>query len=156
MRTFANWMIAMFMIMYWGFRVAVAYMAANYIEFIVEPINLTVEIILLFITVVCMVLVFKRNMLGGIIYFISYFGYFGMDLFKSIVPVFKGETVEVNNYMTAFTSLIAIILAFVVLIDLAIDKGRKPKDKKTDWFYTNEEYDRKLDERVDKNNYRTL
>lgn len=156
MRTFSNWMIAMLMIMYWGFRVVVTYMAANYMEFIVEPINLNVEIILLFITVICIVLVFKRNLLGGIIYIVSYFGYFGIDLFKSIMPVFIGETVTVNNYMTAFTSLIALILAFVVLIDLAVDKGRKPKDKKTDWYYANEEYDRKLDERADKNNYRTL
>lgn len=156
MRTFANWMIAMFMIMYWGFRIIVAYMAANYIEFLVQPIDLTIEIILLFITVVCIVLVFKRNIVGGIIYFISYFGYFGLDLFKAVVPVFTGEVVEVNNYMTAFTSLIAIILSFAVLVDLAVDKGRKPKDKKTDWFYTNKEYDRQLDERADKNNYKTL
>lgn len=28
--------------------------------------------------------------------------------------------------------------------------------KKTDWFYKNEEFDRKLDDRADKNNYRTL
>jgi len=41
---------------------------------------------------------------------------------------------------------------------LLLDKGRKanPKDKKTDWFYNNEQFDRKLDERSDKNNYRTL
>ena len=31
-----------------------------------------------------------------------------------------------------------------------------PKDKKTDWFYDNEQFDRKLDERADKNNYRTM
>jgi len=29
-------------------------------------------------------------------------------------------------------------------------------DKQTDWFYKNKEYDRKLDERADKNQYRTL
>lgn len=156
MRTFANWMIAMFMIMYWGFRIVVAYMAANYTEFFVQPIDLTIEIILLFVTVICIVLVFKRNIIGGIIYFISYFGYFGLDLIKAIMPVFIGEVVEVSNYMTAFTSFIAIILSFAVLIDLAVDKGRKPKDKKTDWFYTNKEYDRQLDERADKNNYKTL
>lgn len=156
MRTFANWMIAMFMIMYWGFRIVVAYMAANYSEFFVQPINLTIEIILLFVTVICIVLVFKRNIIGGIIYFISYFGYFGLDLFKAIMPVFTGDVVEISNYMTAFTSLIAIILSFAVLIDLAVDKGRKPKDKKTDWFYTNQDYDRQLDERADKNNYKTL
>ena len=45
MRTFANWMIAMFMIMYWAFRVVVAYQASVYADFFVQPINLTVEII---------------------------------------------------------------------------------------------------------------
>ena len=45
-----------------------------------------------------------------------------------------------------------------VLLDLLLDKNRKenPKDKKTDWFYKNEEFDRKLDDRADKNNYRTM
>lgn len=155
MRTFANWMVAMFMIMYWGFRVVVAYQAANYADFFVKPINLTVEIILLFVTVVCIILVFKRKLIGGIIYFLSYLAYFGTDLFKAIMPVFSGEDVSVD-YMSAFTSFLAIVLAFAVLLDLAVDKGRKPKDKKTDWFYTNKEYDRQLDDRADKNNYRTL
>lgn len=156
MRTFANWMIAMLMILYFGFRVVVAYIAANYSEFFIEPINLTVEIILLFITVICIVLVFKRNIIGGIVYFLSYISYFGIDLFKSIMPLFTDGTAEINDYMTAFTSFIAIILSFVVLIDLTVDKGRKPKDKKTDWFYTNKDYERQLDDRADKNNYRTL
>ena len=55
-------------------------------------------------------------------------------------------------------SIIGIILPIAVLADLLLDKGRKanPKDKKTDWFYNNEQFDRKLDERSDKNNYRTL
>lgn len=155
MRTFANWMVAMFMIMYWGFRVVVAYQAANYADFFVQPINLTVEIILLFVTVVCIILVFKRKLIGGIIYFLSYLAYFGTDLFKAIMPVFSGEDVSVD-YMSAFTSFLAIVLAFAVLLDLAVDKGRKPKDKKTDWFYTNKEYDRQFDDRADRNNYKTL
>ena len=155
MRTFANWMVAMFMIMYWGFRVVVAYQAANYADFFVKPINLTVEIILLFVTVVCIILVFKRKLIGGIIYFLSYLAYFGTDLFKAIMPVFSGGDVSAD-YMTAFTSFLAIVLSFAVLLDLAVDKGRKPKDKKTDWFYTNKDYDRQYDDRADRNNYRTL
>ena len=155
MRTFANWMIAMFMIMYWGFRVVVAYQAANYADFFVKPINLTVEIILLFVTVVCIVLVFKRKLIGGIIYFLSYLAYFGTDLIQTVIPVFSGEAVELEA-MSAFTSFLGIVLAFAVLLDLAVDKGRKPKDKKTDWFYTNKDYDRDYDDRADKNNYRTL
>ena len=155
MRTFANWMIAMFMIMYWGFRVVVAYQAANYADFFVKPINLTVEIILLFVTVVCIVLVFKRKLIGGIIYFLSYLAYFGTDLIQTVIPVFSGEAVELEA-MSAFTSFLGIVLAFAVLLDLAVDKGRKPKDKKTDWFYTNKDYDRGYDDRADRNNYRTL
>ena len=55
-------------------------------------------------------------------------------------------------------SIIGIILPLIVLIDLLLDKNRKenPKDKKTDWFYQNEQFDRKLDDRADKNNYRTI
>ena len=155
MRTFANWMIAMFMIMYWGFRVVVAYQAANYADFFVKPINLTVEIILLFVTVVCIVLVFKRKLIGGIIYFLSYLAYFGTDLIQTVIPVFSGEAVELEA-MSAFTSFLGIVLAFAVFLDLAVDKGRKPKDKKTDWFYTNKDYDRDYDDRADRNNYRTL
>ena len=156
MRTFANWMIAMFMILYWGFRVVVAYQASVYADFFVQPINLTVEIVLLFVTVICIVLVFKRKLIGGIIYFLSYLAYFGTDLFKQILPAFQGASAEIPNYIGAFTSFLGIILAFAVLVDLAVDKGRKPKDKKTDWFYANEQYDRQLDDRADRNNYKTL
>ena len=95
-------------------------------------------------------------MIGAIIYFLSYLAYFGTDLINQIMPVFTGGQAEITNYMGAFTSFLGIVLAFAVLVDLSIDKGRKPKDKKTDWFYTNEQYDRQLDDRADKNNYRTL
>jgi len=42
--------------------------------------------------------------------------------------------------------------------DVLLDKNRKahPVDKQTDWFYKNEQYDRKMDDRADKNQYRTL
>ena len=40
-----------------------------------------------------------------------------------------------------FVSSIGIIIPIAVLFDLLVDKNRKahPKDKKTDWFYKNEE-----------------
>ena len=60
--------------------------------------------------------------------------------------------------MNMFISLLGVALPIAVLLDLLLDKNRKahPKDKKTDWFYANEKFDRQLDERADKNNYRTL
>ena len=65
---------------------------------------------------------------------------------------------DIGVYTNLFMSVIGMILAIAVMIDLLADKNRKnnPKDKKTDWFYKNEQYDRKLDDRADKNNYRTL
>ena len=64
----------------------------------------------------------------------------------------------ITDYTGMVISLIGLIIPVAVLLDLLADKNRKahPKDKKTDWFYKNEAYDRKFDERADKNNYRTL
>ena len=41
---------------------------------------------------------------------------------------------------------------------LLYDKKQEiaPTDKKTDFFYKGDQYDRKYDERADKNNYRTM
>ena len=52
---------------------------------------------------------------------------------------------------------LGVILPLITLIDIAVNKDRMgtSEDKKTVWFYGNKEYDRQLDERADKNNYRT-
>ena len=67
-------------------------------------------------------------------------------------------TGTLDIYMNLFVSLIGIAIPIAAVFDVLLDKNRKahPTDKKTDWFYKNEQFDRKLDERVDKNNYRTL
>lgn len=158
MKNFSTWMLVMFMAMFWAFRVIVAIMP----EFGttlggITPMNSQLEIILCFVVLVCMVLVVKRKIVGALIYLVGYGMYFGVDVAKNIGTIMSGESTMTNNF-NVFISLIAIILAFAVLFDLLLDKGRKanPKDKKTDWFYNNEQFDRKLDERSDKNNYRTL
>lgn len=112
----------------------------------------TIEIILLFFTLFTLILIFKRKLLGGILYFSSYLLYFGTDLYNNIVN-------ETDDYMTIIMSVLGIILAIAVLVDLLVNKNREINrrgDKKTDWYYKNEEYDRKLDERADKNNYRIM
>ena len=60
------------------------------------------------------------------------------------------------NYADILFAFIGIILPVAILFDLLLDKNRKehPVDKKTDWFYKNENFDRKLDERADKNHYK--
>ena len=64
----------------------------------------------------------------------------------------------VDDYINVLFSLVGVALPLFTFFDLLLDKNRKnnPKDKKTDWFYNNKDFDRKLDDRADKNNYRTL
>ena len=114
------------------------------------------EIILSFVVLVCIVLIVRRKLIGALIYLLAYGMYFGVDVINNIQTVLNGASME--TALNVFISIIGIILPIAVLADLLLDKGRKanPKDKKTDWFYKNKEFDRKLDDRADKNNYRTL
>ena len=60
------------------------------------------------------------------------------------------------GYETLFVSILGVLIPLLVVLDIAINKDRKSatKNKKTDWFYGNEEYDRKFDDRADKNQYK--
>lgn len=154
MKTFANWMLLIFMFMFWALRVMVAYMDALGKEFITKPIDSTTEIVILFVTLVCMILVAKRKIVGGFIYVVVYLGYFGVSLFNQIVPAIKDGSFSISAGMDIFLSAIAIILSLLVLMDLLGDKAKRPDDKKTEWFFKNKDYDRKLDDREDRNNYK--
>lgn len=154
MKTFANWMLLIFMFMYWALRVAVTYTYALGKEFIATPIDYTTEIVILFVTLICMILVAKRQIVGGFIYVVVYFAYFGVSLFKQIMPALKTGELNISAGMDAFLSAIALILSLLVFIDLLGDKTKRPDDKKTEWFFKNKDYDRQIDERADKNNYK--
>lgn len=158
MKSFASYLMLMFMVMFWVFRIMVAVMYTFGLEFIVEPINMNIEVILLFVVLACMLLVLKRKIIGGLAYLIVHACYYGPGLYTSIMSIIQGKVITMTDYTNVFISFIAVILAVAVFFELLLDKNRKkhPVDKKTDWFYKNEEYDRKLDERADKNNYRTL
>lgn len=163
MKNFSTWMLVMFMAMFWLLRVVVAFTYEMGNSFGgIEPINQTMEIILLFVVLLCMILIVKRKMIGALIYLLAYGMYFGTNLITGITAIAtvtaEASIFDIGIYLNTFVSLIGIVIPIAVLFDLLLDKNRKanPKDKKTDWFYKNEQFDRKMDERADKNNYRTL
>lgn len=160
MKNLSTWLLVFFMIMFWGFRVVITVASQLAIDMGgMTPLNTNLEIILLFAVLVCIVLVIKRKLIGGLIYLLLYGMYFGVNLFQTMNAILTARTQVVSgNYINTFVSFIGMIIPVAVLLDLLVDKSRKlnPKDKKTDWFYANEDYDRKLDERADKNNYRTM
>lgn len=163
MKNFSTWMLVMFMALFWIFRIAVAITYELGADFGgIEPFNQAIEIILLFVVLICMIFIVKRKMIGAIIYLVSYVMYFGSSLITGMTNLFNvSSDIDISSmgtYLNTFISLIGIIIPVAVLVDLLLDKNRKanPKDKKTDWFYNNEQFDREMDDRADKNNYRTL
>ena len=104
------------------------------------------------------ILVVKRKVLGAALYLAFYGVYFGADITEKVRLLANNEVLSLAQTSSLFFSVIGIIIPVAVLVDLLLDKGRMahPVDKKTDWFYKNEQFDRKMDDRADKNNYRTL
>lgn len=144
----------LFAIIFWIIRVAVAFTASMEIEFFITPLNLPIEIILTFITLVSIILIFKKSMIGALIYLLSHWAYFGVYIFNIFQ---KAERIVITDYINVFISIIGIILPFIIFMDIGFSQSSKKttnKSKKTDWFYQNEQFDRKYDERADKNQYK--
>lgn len=158
MKNLSSWLLVMFMFMFWVFRIAVTFQAqyekdfGGFIAF-----NFNIEVALLFITILCVMLILRRYIIGGIIYLVTYGYYFGGYIVTNALPsLTSGETLSMSVLQNTMVSAIGVILAIFVFFDLTIDrvKRKDPKDKKSDWFFRNEKYDRKLDDRADKNQYR--
>lgn len=158
MKSLSSWLLVMFMGMFWIFRIVVAFQAqyekdfGGFITF-----NLTVEVILLFLVIVCMALVLRRNIIGGIIYLGAYGYYFGGYIVtNSLSSLINGETLSMSVLQNTMVAAVGLLIALFVFFDLLIARVRRrdPKDKKTDWYFQNDKYDRKYDERADKNEYR--
>ena len=158
MKNMSTWLLAMFMVMFAGFRVIVTITNQQgdpLAGLVVE--NITIEIALIFLTLLCLVLVVKRKLIGALIYVVSYGWYYGIGLLGTIYGILiEGETIVADSSLGILVSAIGVLLPLMVLIDTLVDKSRKlhPVDKKTDWFYKNEQFDRKFDERADRNEYK--
>lgn len=157
MKSVSSWLIAILAFMFWVFRVISTVMATVGTNFIMPPLDMTMEIVLLFLTFICICFIVKRNLLSALIYLIAHSLYYGVFLYQNATVLVEG-TQNLDLYFSLLICLIGIIIPAATVFDVLFDKSRKahPTDKKTDWFYKNKEFDRQLDERADKNNYRTL
>lgn len=158
MKNLSTWLLAMFMVMFSGLRIilTITNQQGNPLGGIIIE-NLALEIGLIFLTLACLVLVIKRKLIGAIIYTVSYLFYYGPGLLNTLYGLLVGNNaLSIGNSLEILFSAIGVILPLMVLIDTLADKTRKlhPVDKKTDWFYKNEQFDRKFDERADRNEYK--
>ena len=155
MKNLASWLITIFVIMFWIFRLIVTYMSSIELQTPFAPTDMITEIIVLFISIVAILLYVKRNFLGAIIYAIAYGYYFGVNAFNSLINLINNPT-NLEAGTALFAPLVALVLVVCVLLDLALNKDKhEGRDKKnTHWFYKDKKYERKLDERADKNQYK--
>jgi len=155
MTSLFSYLITTFGGLFWLLRVVVSITYTLGVNFPIVPLDFNTEIILLFVTIIAMVLIIKRNIIGALIYFVTYGWYFGNDLYNNVTNIINGQALGAD-YLSVFISFIGVLIPFLTVMDIFLNKERKgsTKDKKTDWFYENEEYTRKLDERADKNQYK--
>lgn len=155
--TIFSYMLTVWGVILWIFRAVVCILYSNGVNFIIQPLNLTFEIILLFATIPCIVLVFKRNIIGAACYMAIYVSYFGTAIYNTMNSIISADGMNVGGSLDLFVSIIGIIIPVLTFFDILLNKNRKSvigKNKSTDWFYKNKEYDRKFDERADRNQYK--
>ena len=160
MKNVASWLLVFFMGIFWVFRIVVtlsAQFGGDFGGFIVF--NNTFEIVLLFLTLLCFILIMKRVIWGGIIYLVANCLYFGGYIVSNLIPALSNEGgIDMMILQNSVIGVLGIILALCIVIDIAVQRvtTKHFSDNKTDWYFNNEKYDREMDERADKNQYRTL
>ncbi len=161
MANFSTWLLAIFMVMFWLFRAIVALSTQFSMDFLgLVAYDFNWEVIIAFVTLICILLVVKRKLIGSLLYLMLYGVYFGEHFITNIVILAQGQgTMTIDFAMNLFIDVVAILLAVFVLLDMLVDKGRKanPIDRKTDWYFKNEKYDEELkarDQREDQNEYK--
>lgn len=154
MKSLSSYLITIFAVVYWIFRVIVSLFYAMGKEFICQPLNANIEIAILFLTVPCIVFIIRRNLVSAVLYFGMYAAYFGTILYNYSVGT-EGEVLVLTNGASIFFTALGVIIPALVLCDVALGKSRfKPKNTETDWYYDNKKYDREYDERADRNQYK--
>lgn len=161
MNNFSTWLIAMFAIMFWFFRAIVALCAQYSIDLLgIIPYDFNMEVVISFLIIIVIILIVKRKMIGSLLYLLIYGTYFGNHFISNILLISKNNSIITLDFgLNLICDLIGILLPIFAVIDMLVDRNRKlnPIDKKTDWYFKNEEYDKQLkerDSREDKNQYK--
>ena len=152
-----SYLLTILGIVFWIFRAIVAILFSNNAGFIIEPLNLTFEIAVVFLTIPCMILVLKRNIIGAALYMAVYVSYFGTAIYNSVNGIIDENVLNASSSAELAISIIGVIIPILTFLDILFNKNRKALvggGRSTDWYYNNDEYDRKYDDRADKNQYK--
>lgn len=155
MTSLFSYLLTFFGIAFWFFRALVTLFYQLDMDFFAQPLNVTYEIIVLFSTLPCILLVVKRNIVGAAAYMGIYITYFGTAVYEAFLGAQAGGFNLVNSSDMLIT-IIGVIIPVLTFLDVLFNKNRS-LGKNTgagDWFYKNEAFDREFDERADRNQYK--
>ena len=158
MITLFSYLLTFLSVLFWIFRVCVTLFYQLEMGFFAEPLNVDTEILILFLTVPCFMLVLKRNVIGAAAYLALYGTYFGTALYN-LVTTMQSTGITFINSSDFLLLCIGVIIPLLTFCDIVINRNRNGYnggDKKTDWFYKNKDYDRQFDERADRNQYKNF
>ena len=146
-----SYMVNMFAIMFWLFRVYVALMISGGTEIPFTTPGIEIEIAVIFITLISIFMIFRRNLIFASIYLGTYFAFFTYG-----IALMNGNITTSTQLLNAMLMILGIIIALLNFLDVMFNKNRKgsTKDNKTDWFYATDKYEREFDERADRNQYK--
>ena len=147
-----SYLILMMAVMLWVLRIVAAITTTLGTDFPLAVFNMTVEIILLFSTFFCFLFILRRRIIGALVYMFSYIGYFGTYLYTTITT----GGITPDDYINVLVSIFCIIIPILIFLDIGLNRNQKNFNlhKKTDWFYNNKDFDRKFDDRADRNQYK--
>ncbi len=148
-----SYLFSMFAVFYWIFRLVVSFAPNIGINLPIVAINPIAEIILLFISILGLIGIFKRKLFLTAIYLAGFFGYYAYEIFNIIN---SGEAIIGTNLQNIVIFSVGILIALANFLDVLFNKERKgpTKDKKIDWYYEEGKYEREVDDRTDKNRYK--
>lgn len=155
MTSLFSYLLTFFGIAFWFFRAIATVLYQLDFDFFATPLNTNVEIAVLFATLPCIILVVKRNIVGAAAYFGIYAAYFGTALYEAIVSA-QATGLNLINSSNMLCILLGVLIPMLTFFDILFNKNRTlgNGNKKADWFYKNEDYDRQYDERADRNQYK--
>ena len=155
MTTLFSYLLTFLGILFWCFRVLTTILYELDVQFFSVPLNETLEIIVLFATLPCLLLVIKRNIVGAAAYLGIYGAYFGTALYNQIMGI-QTDGLTIAKASDTLILVAGILIALFTFLDILLNKhrGNFGADAKTKWFYSNDKYDREFDERADRNQYK--
>ena len=155
MTTLFSYLLTFVAIIFWFFRAIATLLYQMKVDFFSVPLNDTIEIMVLFATLPCLLLVFKRNIIGATVYLGIYGAYFGTALYEAFVNM-QETGMTVVNTSDMLVLAVGVIIPLLTFFDILLNRhrGNFGADNKTKWFYSNDKYNREFDERADRNQYK--